>query len=164
MTETYYLRQGECSWCGQCCGAPYFSNPDPRSPWPITWPEGIRNWDLQSIKDYIPLSAVMGKTDLDNGSGTAKIRGQNYPWIFVEGYSLCVDEEPIGDASTYSPRCPFLILHGEQNSPPTECGAASTATFINHCQLLPPDRISEHQKLEWEASFPACSYTWTPEV
>lgn len=167
MTETFYLRQGECNWCGQCCGSGYsFGGTPPvqESPWPVSWPGGLLAWSQEAFDTHFALRSIISKASLTTLSGEINWRGFKRKFIFVPGESLCLDLPPLGNPTTHEKRCPMLVLNGEGSTPPTQCGVAPDCpVWTDHCSELPPTRITERAKQEWEEAFPACSYTWVVE-
>jgi len=157
-----YIRQGTCNWCGQCCGAPYFSNPDPRTPWPSDWP-WVLDWDNDSLDADCPFGAIVINSLNTSGVWAALIGGNQFRIIIVEDVGIVKDEPTYGDTSTYTNQCPFLLLHGEGETPPTECGADNLSIFTGYCSTKPKELMTEEEMLQWTASFPACSYTWIEE-
>lgn len=167
MTDVFYLRQGECNWCGQCCGSGYAFGGDPpiqESPWPISWPERFQAWLDDALFVNFVWRTLISRASLETRSGEINWRGFKRRFIFVPGQSLCLDLPTYGDPSTYEPRCPALVLNGEGNTPPTECGLAPDCpVWSDFCSNLPPDRLEEDNVTLWQNSFPACSYSWVME-
>jgi len=160
-----YVRQGFCNWCGQCCNSNYLFGGDPPdgSPWPKHYLRNRLAWDDESFNLYVQLTQFIERNKLNLQSDHVKYRGKNYYWIFNDDGVLCTDEPPYGDSSVCSTKCPFLILHGEIETPPTECAVEGTKVWNERCGILPPDRFNDQQVAEWQASHPACSYTWELE-
>lgn len=162
----FYLRQGECNRCGQCCGASYaFGGAPPiqKSPWSLAWFDGVRTSSEEDILQNFPLVGMIKKVDVETGIGSAKWRGKNYEWVLHSEKSLCKNEIPLTDPETLTEMCPFLVLLGESNTPATACGIVESSVFIGHCDLLPRTRETLQHKEDWENSHPACSYTWVLE-
>jgi hypothetical protein len=159
---TFFRRIGICSWCGQCCGAIYFDNPDPKSPWPRNWPWVMSDWTDEALEEHSPFGAVLFRYVETQVAGVALIGGIQFRFIVIPDIGIVTDKPPYGNPSQYFDRCPFLVLHGEQNVPPTECGVATHRVFTGHCVHLPHEIITEIQHAEWIANHNACSYTWEP--
>jgi len=159
-----YIRQGTCNWCGQCCGAPYTFGGDPPSmdsPWPDEWPDTLIAWSEEAMIAHFPLKQTL--ESIEEGFGEIKITGKRYYFIWKPGYGFVTDLPPYGDDTTFENRCPLLKLLGETENPPTECAAVNHAVFQDYCQHVPRSVLTEEEVTQWQASHPACSYTWTPE-
>lgn len=170
MTETFYLRQGECNWCGQCCGSGYSFGGDPpaqESPWPKSWPDGLRTWSVEAFSQ-LAVHSLIKQVDFVTKSGQSNWKGFRRNWIFAPNESLCLDLPPYGQATTpgidFEKRCPWLIMYGETESPPTACGLAPDCpVWVDFCSSSVPLRVNEEQKAVWEQYNPACSYIWVAE-
>lgn len=99
---------GSCSSCGQCCGAE--SAPNPTSPWPATWPDGVRNWAIDDILSRLPIFKVTGHPAMQGPLyGSFKISTGQYYWTWVPGHGLCKNAPPWADNTSYRPECPVLM-------------------------------------------------------
>lgn len=175
----YFLRQGECNRCGQCCGAPGTGQPDRRTPYARTWPETLSKGSLDDIVAGIPQLGLCGLGLIgedtiglpDGPVGEVKIQGKRFYYVWVPGEGLSRDTSPQHDGSQWEPECPFLEpgLVGTTPPPgePMACGLIGTnedGAYRKWCQQEPRARLSQELKEEWEWRYPDCSYTWIEDT
>lgn len=118
-------------------------------------------WSAEALDQHFPLRQLIEA--IATGYGEVKITGKRYYYIFVEGAGICTDLEPYGDPAAYANRCPLLVLNGEAANPPTACAGVSMPIFTNLCGEQPRQRMTEAELAQWQAAYPACSYTWNLE-
>ena len=160
-----YLITGTCNDCGQCCGAPGSPNQD--SPWPDTWPEGLRNWSQAGLDQINLLKHIQLPTHGGDPYWTVRLGNVNYHGIWVPGHGLCKDSPPYGDILTFEETCPFLMDQEVDDSYP--CALDGNPIFDEVYQTcrheIAGKRVEEHWKMEWETNHPLCSYVleYVPE-
>lgn len=164
-----YARVGECSWCGQCCGAPFnFGSADPNpQPWPQNYLIDRISWDDLSFAEQNVFGNYLDRQDLDQPDGNIKIGPTRYYWKWsLDG--TWVKTDPQGnDYGQNGKQCPFLIIHRDDGYPSTpqdpctECAVyGAPVIWTGRCGLLPQDIMDEGQVTNWQASHPACSFSW----
>lgn len=179
-----FIRQGECNWCGECCGVPRAGDGVQISPWPAKryWPDGLRQWawaDLERLWKYASFIGIQtdpadGEHKVMQQSGNIKIRGRNYPWIWPgDNLPICSDRAPLGDPSTYDLRCPFSTDAGDGTHPCALVGTQYEAQWAATCQEgielvdgtfagAPPFQFQTAEARDrWFADYPSCSFTYT---
>lgn len=162
---------GSCNQCGQCCGGGGAPNPSP--PFPSTWPESVRNWQIAVLAESAPIFQVTGHPDLGGArAGAVRIGNKTFRWIWIPGRGLCADQPPWGDESAYLPQCPVLM---PEQQGVWACGIAGTPWQVIRdrlgCRDWPewehPEYglgkwITEEGWTQWMTDHPACSYTVVP--
>jgi len=153
-------RQGSCNRCGQCCGAD--GSPDQDSPWPDSFPECFRNWQLADIESTRYIFQVIRPPSHGGSShGRLRVGGKNYRYIWVPGHGLCKDKTPWGNTSSYSEECPFLMDDpGDGTRPCAFYGGAFQVVYDHDCDTVPMEKSAE-EVLVWQQRHPLCSYTWS---
>lgn len=164
-----YQRQGECSWCGQCCGALHtyggaVSNPQP---WPQNFTQDRITWNDASWAQYVVFSNYIDRLELESGSGFVRIGPTRYYWkMSPDGTFVKTDSTYTQDFGRNGKQCPFLVILRDDSTPSTpadpctECAVYGSQVWTMRCGLLPPDTMSYEQMQEWQTSHPACAYTW----
>jgi len=156
------LRIGECSRCGQCCGAD--GSPYQDSPWPDSWPEAVRTWTVQSLADNCPIFTLVGHPALGGATAAvARIGSTNYSFRWVPGHGLCRNKPPLNDPNTWSEECPFLDKAEPDGSRP--CGLVGTRwqpIFDQMCfpESFPPLEAMPQWVAKWKERHPLCGYEW----
>ena len=172
-----FVRSGECNRCGECCGAQ--TAPSPKSPWPKSWPDSIRNHSYAQITAEWPQAILFGVVPDGDGitksadNGTTRIAGggapQDFYWVHVDGVGYCKDTSPGHDGSSYLPECPFLKDDPGDGSRP--CGLVGTNNdndFRVACEEGPTNAGIPSLQFEtqaevdrWFAKHPSCSFEYT---
>ena len=103
-------RIGECNRCGSCCTS------EEGFPFPVNFPDTIRNWSAANIKFAIPHYGILGLEVDDNGGlsiveyyGNHNIVGNKIHWIWKYRLGLCKNIEPYEDQNAYIRECPWLL-------------------------------------------------------
>lgn len=162
-------RMGVCNRCGQCCGAD--GSPHQKNPWPSTWPQAFRNWQLDDVITMWPQALLFGVLDKIDGTvgpvedhGMARVTGQGggiYYYVWILGHAVCKDTSAEHDGSSHSPECPFLKPDPGDGTRP--CGLVGTnedSAFRMACEPEPPIEKSADEVVVWETRHPLCSYWW----
>lgn len=158
-------RQGECCWCGQCCGSET-SPPETRdSPWPDTWPSATRTWTIASLETHCPIHQLVGHPHIGGDvAGDRRVDSRTYRFIWVPRHGLCNDATPWGDAATFEEQCPFLKARQPDGTYPCAVLDDPEWSYIYHAmcsrEWLPPLSMTEAQVARWQGRHPGCSYTW----
>lgn len=176
---TTYMRQGECSWCGQCCtyegysGLSYGGAAPNGQPWPKHFIQDREHWDDVSFGDnVIFVQGGLNRIALEEPNGLLRFGNKKFYWLWDAEGQWVTDMPSYGDPNTVSKKCPFLEILRDDGSPSTSqdpctrCGAVGTPAefiFTGRCQLQPPASMTDAQLTDWQNSHPACSYTWIPQ-
>jgi hypothetical protein len=163
-------RQGDCSRCGECCGAE--GSPNQANPWPVNWFECHRNWQQSHWEAHWSYTALFGIVPGGGGKptktldyGSTRVAGggppRNFYWVWVDGRP-CKDTSVAHDGSSYSLECPFLMDDPGDGSRP--CGLAGTnedGRFQLTCYPEGPLEFHDQQSVDqWQNDHPSCTHTW----
>jgi len=159
------IRQGSCNRCGQCCGAD--GSPEQDNPWPDTWPEDLRNWQEGDITSSFWIFQVIFQVIKHpkyggSSSGTMRVGGKNYRYIWVLGHGLCKDRPPWGNTASFSEECPFLMDDPGDGTRPCAFVASPPFDVVweHDCQPAPPMQKTPEEVVIWFARHPECSYRY----
>ena len=171
------IRQGECNRCGECCGAN-----GKAAAWPGWYVNGLLRWEVEDLKQRWPHYEILGITEAEDGrmilttnSGTIRIRGDRYPWVWDDN----------GLHKPGNNECP--ILKDDDGEGHLDCGAVGTQyeqkVFTDFCQngrtnhgypshvyedddpeLVDNPRSAYDKKADFYDEFPSCSFTYIEEA
>lgn len=164
-----WQRQGECNWCGECCGA---GGTDPRSFFPSGWPSTMRHKTFADFSAYWKYAPLVGVTEgpdgliqwVDHGQRLVPGKGRFY-YKWQPGVGLCKDISAAHDGSEWIVECPFLLPDdgtggGIPHRPCPFVGSQFHDEWFEICGDEPPLVSTTEAKEEWEWRYPSCSYTW----
>ena len=163
------LRQGTCNRCGQCCGG--IDAPNARTPFASTWWQSVRHWSLDDVNEMCPQLTMFGLTQVgedtlgvESNHGSYKVQGKNYYYVWVDGLGIQKDISAAHDGSEYNCECPFLLPDpGDGTRPCALVGTNDDGAYKKWCENEPVSPRSAKLVAQWQAFYPACSYTWVEE-
>lgn len=154
-----YIRQGECSRCGDCC----VSHQEPDGAWNNAWPADLAtataSWSAQSLDESLPLFRWLEHPKAGKTSGRLRVGQVNTAYVWSTQYGLVKSEQEAGRG------CPALL--GKAGDALRPCGLVGTQAeivFTLCCAGVPPQRFETAERLaQWQRNCPGCSYTWVEE-
>ena len=165
------IRQGDCNWCGECCGT------SGDSPFPKNWPEAIRSWSLDDANEVCPQLTMLGiaqqgdQIGYSDPAGSFKVGPTRFYYVWITGVGCCKDISAQHDGSAYLAECPFLLDDpGDGSRPCGLMGTSDDGAVKKFCRpelrAEPPTNYDiwiQESVDQWQADHPSCSYTWAEE-
>lgn len=144
----YYIREGTCNRCGECCGYPRATDGGQNNPWPLNLEEMLTQYSDEAILQ-ISFFKYISRPD-SHRRGTIRTGGRTFIYTWTDQ----------GFCNRYGNiRCPFL-LDDEAQHPCGIYGTELQGLFDENCKIVPAEQMDIDSLMFWIEHCPSCSYTW----